>query len=336
MKIPSIGHHRIFVVAATVAIALWGMAGHIDREGKGRFDPLYQPDYTVFYAPEGGTLASAGFQSGDSVISVEGIPVDELGMYSRWPRSLSRSPGDSLTLVVGRDGRLVTGEILLREPSGGNSNLILGGVVIVLAFLAAGLFALFTTDSIHAVRLAYVGVALGAGIPGPYLGSWDGIAMHFQVAVLVLWTLLLFRFFLLFPKPKGIARNKVATVVIYGAWLVLLGTLVVELTFHPRFYHTFGPLYGLLMFVYSSMAVAALIHTLVKTPIEQQRASGVRLILVGVIVGLLPTVIAIIDWFFLWNIDIPGSGWFPLALGAIPISLAMAVRKQARSESFPA
>jgi hypothetical protein len=207
--------------------------------------------------------------------------------------------------------------------------LLLGGCVILAAFVGAGLWALFTTRSIHGVRLAYIGLAPAAAIPGPYLGGWDGVAMHFQVAMFVLWTLLLLRFLLLFPQPKRVAKSKAANSVLYGAWFLLILALVVELIYHPRFYHTFGPLYGLLMFAYSTLAVVALVHTLVKTPSGEQRTSGVRIVLIGVLAGLVPTVIAIVDWMFLWSINIPGSYWFPLMLGTIPISMAIAVRRQA-------
>ena len=86
----TIHRHRTFAIVATIAIVAWGVAGHFDRLDDGRFDPLFEPDYTIQHAPEGGTHALAGFRNGDSVVSVEGIPVVELGMYSRWPRSGNR------------------------------------------------------------------------------------------------------------------------------------------------------------------------------------------------------------------------------------------------------
>ena len=332
----TIHRHRTIAVVATIAILAWSAAGFFDRLDDGRFDPLFEPDYTIQHARDGGTHALAGFQNGDSVISVEGIPVVDLGMYSRWPRSLSRQPGESLTLVVQRDGQLVSGDIVLREPSAGNSKLILGGTMILLAFVCGGLWALFSTHSVHAVRLAYIGLALGAAMPGPYLGSWDGLAAHLEVAALVTWTMLLLRFFLLFPEPKRVGQNRFASALIYGAWSLLLITLVVELIFHPRFYHTFGPLYGFLMLVYSVLAVSALVHTLVKTRRDEKRASGMRIIFMGVVIALVPTAIAAIDRMFLWNFDIPGSNWFPLMLGAIPVTMAMAVRRHTRmAEALP-
>jgi hypothetical protein len=232
-------------------------------------------------------------------------------------------------MVVQRDGQLVSGDISFREPSGGNTKLALGGIVIMVSFLGSGLWVLFTVQSVHAVRLAYIGLALGAGVPGPYLGSWDGVATHFQIAVLVLWTLLILRFFLRFPKPKRIGQSGLATGLIYGAWAALLFCLVFELVFHPRLYHTFGPLYGLLMFAYAALAVAALVHTVLKTSREDLRESGMSIILLGAVVALVPTLVAAIDWMFLWNFDIPGSNWFPLLLGVIPLTMAWAVRKHA-------
>ena len=321
--------HRKVVVAGFVVIVVWGAACLFDRSGQGHTDPLFEPDYTIQHAPENGTLAAAGFQQGDSVVSVEGIPVVELGMYSRWPRSLSRRPGESLTMVVERNDQLVSGNIVFRARSSGNVKMSLGAMAIILSFVGGGLWALFSTQSIHAVRLAYIGLALGAGVPGPYLGSWDGAATHFQIAVLVLWTLLILRFFVRFPKLKRIGQSGLATGLIYGAWAALLFCLVLELVFHPRLYHTFGPLHGLLMFVFSILAVAAVIHTMVTTPRDELHASGMSIILVGAVAALVPTLVAAIDWMFLWNFDIPGSNWFPLLLGVIPLTMAWAVRKHA-------
>ena len=323
--------HRTWVPAAAAVIVTWGMLGLFSGTNAGYTDALFQPDYTILYAPEGSPLDEAGFQIGDSVVTVEGIPVVELGMYSRWPRSLLRRPGESLTMVVEREGALVSGDIVYRERSSGGLKMRLGGAVIVLSFVGFGLWALFTLPTPHAQRLAYIGLALAAALPGPYLGTWTGVRDHISIAAMVLWTLLLLRFFLLFPKPKRVGESRFATGVIFGAWVVLVCCLVLELIFHPRFYHTFAPLYGLSMFGYAALAVVALVHTAVKTPREELRESGMSIILLGVAVALVPTLVAAIDWMFLWDFDIPGSSYFPLLLGVIPLAMALGVRKQAKA-----
>jgi len=333
MEQETLRRHRVFAVVAVVVIVAWGAGGFFDRRDDGRIEPLFEPDYNILYAPSGGTLDRAGFQVGDSVISVEGIPVVELGMYSRWPRTLSRQPGQSLKLVVERDGQLVSGDIVFAAPAAGNTKMALGAMVIMVSFLASGLWVLFTVESVHAVRLAYLGLALAAVVSGPYLGRWDGVASHFQVAVLVLWTLLLLRFFLLFPTPKRAGENHRITALSYGAWVALVFLLVIELMFHPRFYHTFAPLYGLLMLLFSILAVAAVVHTLVTTPRHELQASGMMIVVFGVGLALVLTMIAGIDWMLLPEFDIPGSHWLPVSVGLIPLTMALAVRKQARGGS---
>lgn len=322
-----IRRHRVAIVIGVAAICVWTALGALDARDRGFFDPLFDPDYVMRHAPQGGTLDVAGFRQGDSVVSVAGIPVTELGMYSRWPRSLSRRPGESLTMTVVRGGESVTGEIVFVERSSG-AGLRLGGAAIVFCFIGCGLWAVFVVPTRHAVRLAYAGLVLGAAMPGPYLGSWDGVATHFQAAMIVLWTILMLRFFLLFPEPKRLAENRLTTGLTYGVWGALLLTMVVELVFHPRFYHTFAPLNGLLLFVFSAFAVAAVVHTSVKTSRVLLWRSGMGLILVGVAVAFGLTLVAVIDRAFLWSVDIPGSGFFPLAIAAIPLAMAIAVRKQ--------
>ncbi|MCK5650327.1 MAG: hypothetical protein KAJ42_03075 [Gemmatimonadetes bacterium] len=325
----SLKRHRLTVLAATVVIVSWGVAGLL-QESDGFTDALYAPDYTIPGIRPGSVLEEAGFLAGDSVVTVEGIPVVELGMYSRWPRSLSRRPGESISMVVEREGELVTGEVVYRARASGPAMMRLGGVVIMLSFLGFGLWALFTVPTTHAVRLAYVGVAMGVGVPGPNIGSWDGVRTHVQLAGMVLWLLLLLRFFLLFPQPKRLGESRLATGLLYAPWVALIICLIVEVIYHPRFYHSFGGFNSILMLAYTVLAVAAVIHTASKTPSQELQESGMRLILFGVGIAFVGTAVALVDMAFIWSFDIPGSGYLVLLIAAVPLTMALGVRKQAR------
>lgn len=318
---------RSWVFAAAVALTAWGMFGFVQRMGGGYTGALFHSDYTIPYVPSESSLAEAGFQDGDSVVSVEGIPVEQLGMYSRWPRSLSRRPGESLEMTVERDGELVSGSVVFRERPSGVVRMQLGALVVAFSFLWFGVWAVLTVPTPHTLSFAYLGLAAGAGVAGPSLGSWDGLLGHVQLAAMVLWILLLARFFLLFPKPKRLGESRVASRIMFGAWFLLLLCLVVELIFHPRFYHTFGPLYVLLMMGYLIVAVIALIHTAVKMGWAELRESGMGIIVVGIAVAAIPTLIGFIDWAFLYNVSIPGSSYFPLLIVVIPLAMAWGARR---------
>jgi hypothetical protein len=334
MNVTPSGRRKTTFLTAAVILTLSGVAG-VFGNNSGYTDALFEPDYTILRAPPDGPLAEAGFQPGDSVISVEGIPVVELGMYSRWPRSLARAPGESLSMTVERGGERVTGEIVYREPPPSSWKMQFGALLVFLSFLWAGVWVLLTIPSAHAARLAALGLAAGLVVPTPSMGSWNGIAEHVHMAAMVLWALLLLRFFLFFPKPKRIAQGHLTTFIIYAPWVLLLGCLVTELIFHPRFYNTFGWFTGLLMLTYVVLAVAALAHSWVKTPREEARASGLGRVLAGVAVGVGGVILWAVDALVLQGFDIPGSNWAPVLFGVIPIGMALGVKKAASRKAAP-
>ena len=325
------GRKVFYLVAATILTVLGGVG--VFGNDQGYTNALYQPDYTIVYAPPDGVLAEAGFQAGDSVLTVEGIPVTELGMYSRWPRELSRRPGESITMVVDRDGEQVTGEIVYRDPPASSRAMQAGGLVVFLVFTWVGVAALFAAPSSpHAHRLALMGLAAGLAVQFPYAGSWNGLVEHVHMAAMLLWTILFFRFFLFFPRAKGAARAHFTTLASYLPWAVAVGCLVVELIFHPRFYHTFGFFIGLLMFAYLILAVVAFIHGWVKTPRAEMASSGMGWVLAGMALAIAGILFWMTDALLMPSLDIPGSGWAVTLMAAIPVGLLMGVRRAALRE----
>lgn len=320
------GHRKaLFLVAASI-LTLVGAVGVFGNRA-GYTDALFEPDFTIQHVPDGGPLAEAGFQAGDSVISVEGIPVVDLGMYSRWPLSLSRRPGESITLEVERNGELVSGQVVYRARPASVQKMQIGALLVFLSFLWAGVWALFTTPSVHASRLATLGLVAGLTVQSPNAGSWNGLVEHIHMAAMVLWTILLLRFFLAFPRPKPVAQAHLTTLAIYVPWFALLVCLVVEILFHPRYYHSFGGYMGLLMLAYILLALAGLLHTWAKTPRGEVGRSGLGWVLVGMGVGVGGIVLWAVDALLLLGTDIPGTSWAPVLFGVVPFGMALGVRK---------
>ena len=329
MKEFSTRRRKAVFLTAAVLLTASGVRSLLGT-ASGYTDALFEPDYTLQMVPSDGVLAEAGFLPGDSVVTVEGIPVVDLGMYSRWPRSLARAPGESLTMTVERDGELVTGEIVYREQPPGIWKMLLGLLLVVFAFLWSGAWALLFIPSPHSGRLAAMGLAAGLATPIANAGSWAGVADHVNVAAEALWILLLLRFLLFFPKPKKIAQAHLTTVLIYAPWVILVGCLVVELLFHPRFYHTFGGFIGLLLFGYLGLSLVALVHSWIKTPKEEVGPSGLGWILTGFGLGLGGVILWAVDALLLQGFDIPGSNWAPVLFGMVPVGMALGVRRAER------
>jgi len=198
----------------------------------------------------------------------------------------------------------------------------------VLSFLWLGIWLLFTVRTAHAQRLTMIGLVAAFAMQGPYLGALAGVMDHVQVAAEVLMLILLLHFLLLFPRPKRLARSPFVGV-LYLPWLALLGCLVAEVVTHPRLYHAFGGFIGILFFGYFAATLGVLAHTALTTPREERGPSGVGLVLGGWAVALVPNLVAVAAWVVPPGFDVPGQRWFPLLLAAIPVGMALAVRREA-------
>ncbi|NJD18908.1 MAG: PDZ domain-containing protein [Gemmatimonadetes bacterium] len=325
-------HERRFELLGTaVLLTAWGLAGFLFNPS-GYTDALYEPDYTIQNVPEGGVLAEAGFQQGDTVVAVEGIPVEELGMYSRWPRALSRRPGESLQITVKRGGVRVEGSLVAQEPP---TSIRTGRLVVLLftqAFLWLGIWTLFTTPTAHAGRLALLGLVAGLATPGPNLGSLNGLRDHLEVAGEVLLLILLLHFLLLFPRAKQPARSRWIGL-IYLPWVGLLVAQVAELVTHPRMYHALGGYLGILFLGYLLASGVTVVHTAAMLPREEHASSGMGPVLIGWAVAAFPNLLVVAGWTIPPGWDTPGQQYFPFLVLAVPVGMALGVRRQGRSVS---
>jgi len=322
---------RYGFLALAILLTGWGLFGLLG-DTRGYTDALYWHDYTIPVVPAGGVLEEAGFQPGDSVVSVEGIPVETLGMYSRWPRWLSRSPGESIQMVVDREGVAVTGNVIYRTRPPGVVLTRWTLSLFALSFLWLGIWQFFTTRTAHAQRLGIIGLVGALALTGPNLGRLAGLQDHLGVAAEVLWLILLVHFLLLFPKAKRPARSP-AVGLIYVPWRGLLGCLAAELITHPRLYHSFGGFIGLLFLGYLAAAVLVLAHTALTSTRAEWERSGTGLIVGGWTLALVPNLVGLGVWMFAPGHALPGQRYLPLLLVAIPVSMALAVRREAASHA---
>jgi len=318
-------HRGALLLGAAAIIAAWGTIGFFQGLGGGFSGGLYSPRYVVDGVMPGGAGEKAGLRVGDRVISIEGKPVEKLGMESRWPRSLAPRIGDTRRFVVEREGKTVAINVVYGAPPRGVVAMRLGGALVVLSFIALGLWTFFSVRTSHALALARIGLVTGAMYMSPSLGAWNGVTNLIQGVSAVLWVALLLRFFLTFPRPKRVGDSRPAAYVIFGICGLVLALYVVEIVVHPLLYWAVGEAMSLLMLGYAALIVAAVAHTVVKTPWGALWQSGMGWILLGLLVAIVPNVAAA------FGLRLPASRYYPLLFAAVPLGMALAVRKQARA-----
>jgi hypothetical protein len=325
----SLSRQRALALVAALVVTAWGAAGLYEGLNSGFSGGLYDPEYRVPGVRPGGLADRSGFEAGDRVISVEGRPVESLGMESRWPRSLVPRIGGSRRFVVQRDGKQVPIDVVFPAPSAAAVANRVRAALSGLAFMGAGLWAMLTVRSRHARTLAHIGLAAGVSAAlglGPHLGWWNGLQGHAATAASVLMFIPLLRFIVTFPVPKAVSRSSAAAWLVYGPWVCLLVFLLVEVRVHPALYYSTGSVTSLLILMYVVLILAAITHTVVKGPRAEVRASGMSWILGGLLVAVAWTA-----WRFASTVDLPT--WTDAAVtAAIPLSMAMGVRRHAAFE----
>ena len=132
-------HRKALLLVAAVTVIAWGSAGFYQGLNSGFSGGLYDPEYMVPGVFPGSAAEKAGFRAGDRVVSVEGIPIEDLSMESRWPRSLAVKPGHSLRFVVERKSERIPINFTYDGPSRRAVNNRIGAVLTGLAFLLPGL-----------------------------------------------------------------------------------------------------------------------------------------------------------------------------------------------------
>lgn len=317
-------HGGVLLLGAAVVITAWGTIGFFQGLRVGFSGGLYGPRYIVEGVMPGGPGQKAGLRPGDRIISVEGRPIEDVGMESRWPLALSPRAGETRRFVVEREGLKQTIDVVYAAPPRQVLLLRLSGALIVISFLGSGLWAFFSLRTTHALALAQIGLAAAAMYMSPNLGAWNGLNSLIQGVAAVLWVALLLRFFLHFPQPKRWSHNRLTTYATFGVCGLVLVLYVVEIAVHPLFYYVAGEVMSLLMLVYVVLILAALTHTVVKTPRAELWKCGMGWILVGLLVAIAPNLVA----FF--GPRLPGSGYSLALLAVIPLTMALALRKHAR------
>jgi len=314
---------RWLMPAAALILTALGIAAQLRGDGGwGGF--IYGPDRVIAVVEPGSAADAAGLRQGDLVVSVDGRPAEDLPMQSRWA---STRAGAVHRLVVERGGAQVSADVVYR--SRGTNRLALGAAAVMLAFLWCGVWAGLTVSGAHSLALARIGLVAGVMVAAwPNVGgTWNGVLSHVQLTSFLLLFILLLRFFLAFPKPKRIAESTLADLAMLCALAFLVGFEVLEMVVHPRLYLVTGTVGSLLMLAFACLALAALAHTVATTPRAELRPSGMGLVLLGVGAGVAAFLVAIVGTMA----RIPGAGHAGLLFAALPIALALAVRRQARA-----
>lgn len=319
---PSDSKTPILVFAAIVAI--YAILGWLDVRNYAQGGWATSPDNTVTQVLSGSPAEAAGLRVGDKLISLGGIAVtDAAGQAQRGRPEV----GEAWKFVVERDGATVSfdvtfGELVPERKFLAHANFLVGFCFIIFTVRA---FMQKQTASTQALALAGLLFSF-AFISGPYFGSPMLRSIDSAVGVLLIWlgVASILNFLLVYLRDGG---NRLLylpglAVGLFIAWRILATPAATDGL--NNFSNVF---IGIVAVFYLVASLVTVYRSFAGATGPEREASGLQLMLIGALVGLLPPMVGITAGVVAPQVVLPGQNFYFLAFIAIPITWSMAVLK---------
>ncbi len=329
----SYGRYKTLFSILAIALLIWGALGALDITQAPYTGYIASPDSVVTEVRDGSPAETAGLRVGDRVTRIDGVPVESVsGLYERGRPAI----GATGSLTVTREGVEKTIPVTYASRPAYATLTSIIGVLTGLAFLILGLMAYLRNPT----RLSTIFCALSMMLAflflaGPYVTS-PGLrrvltAMGSFVVGYALATLLYYC--LIYPRVKEVLATRpwlrqaifiVAPLMgITFMWLDLLAANVSSN--NSMILSTLG---NVIFGGYILLAVIAVIHSYMKSSPGERTASGLNLMMLGLLIGFGPLLISVLyHTIFSHAGDLPGERFWPITTIAVPIGMALGLMK---------
>ena len=335
MYTSELSRYKTPLLVIAFVLLVWGVLGALDIRNQAYTGYVTDGNNTITQVTAGSPADAAGLETGDYIRSVGGIAVEDLGAALQQPRP---EIDEVRTVEVERDGRVMSFDLSYAALPTRDALARYGAVLVGILFLVCGVWAFLAVPSEKTMLLSVLGIAFSAGLTaGPYFSS---ATVRTAVGVVILLMIIvgfavLTHFLLVFPQAKRMLERRGMTWVVYGPAVVVGCLTVWFLVAQPAATSAvnvfFRALFGLFVVVYFGGSLIALVHSYVKADARARAASGLNLLLVGAVVGLGPSLVISLVGLVAPQIVVPGAQFLPLAIGLLPVTLALAALRAERS-----
>jgi hypothetical protein len=327
-------HYKTLFSVLVVVVFIWGLIGTLDIKNVPYTGYVLSPDRTVRIVREGSPAASAGVKVGDTVTKINNIPIADFGSLAAQPRPAIGSEG-SITVKRGETEPTLT----FKYGSQPMVSLIAGfgaTTLTALAFLILGLMVYRKnptrlTTMFCSMSLLFAVVLFNR----PYFAS--SVQRRLIGGVMTILLALLFaavlNYCLNFPRMKKIIAARPwlrqAIYVIAGAFGVTVATIgITTPPMTPARSVILSLAFSVIFGGYILLSVIAVVHSYIKASTAERSATGLNLMLLGMVIGFGPLLLSILARIISPHMgDLPGERFYGITLLAIPIGLAMALMK---------
>ncbi len=329
-------HRRYKTIFSALAIAVfaWGVMGALDITNIPYDGYSLSPQNTVTNVQPNSPAEEAGVRVGDEVTRIDGIYIGDRVRLTVRDRPAPNTAG---TITVRRGDAEETFSITYGTIPTLNIVTGFGAVTLTgLLFLILGLMAYLRNPTRLSAMFCALSLLFATSMfNNPYFQSSVTRRVILGALAIITGILLgaILDYCLNFPRAKKIIADRVWLRLAIYSITTSLGVALATISITSPVMTpvrqqilslTTGTVFGGALL----LAVIGVIHSFVKMSSEERSATGLNLMLAGVIVGFGPLLISIIARIIDPQIgQLPGEQFYPLSFIAIPIGMAMALMK---------
>lgn len=316
-----------FAAAAAVAVGM-GVAGLADLRNAPFAGYAAAHQFNIVRVVPGSPAEAAGLRVGDKVEAVGGIQVSDTKALWRRPRA---EIGETRTYCVERDGAMVQLDVTFGAVPRSRYLKAALSFLVGLCFLGFTLWAYQRAPSQATVFLALFGVCFGLSFfPAPYSRDFFVRTLGEAVATIIVAAgfAFLIHYLMLFPKRRRLLDRRWALWPIYLpaalVGLFLLGLIFIQPDFTAAVRQTVSWVVLIFTAGYFGGALLSLVESYRHATPEERSAGGVRMMLVGTLLAVVPMIASTAVHTLAPGEVLPGEHFYPLALVLIPVTFSLA------------
>jgi len=316
------------LIVLGVLFTVWGILGMMDAKNYIYDGFSTDGNNTVTEVDANSPAEAAGIQVGDVIKSYGGIPIENNKELSKMERA---KIGETRNYVMDRAGEEVSVDITYAPQLQKDKTLNIIGFLMGLVFIFIGLYANSRFKNALSFAFAVFAVFFGFNFfGGPYFGPGflGQIISALGLTIILLSIAFLALYMFRYPPESKVLSSKngmnwlfvPAVIVIVFFWVVILlqpdGTSFLNTAIRL--------LIGAFVILYFGTALVTLIRKYAGATPEQRKSTGLNLMLIGTILGLVPILLVIIIDTISPKTVIPGNDYIWLTFIFIPVFFLLA------------
>ena len=319
------GNSKTALQVFAAVVAIYAILGWLDVKNYAQGGWATTPDNTVTQVLSGSPAEAGGLQVGDKIVSLGGIAATDAAAQAERGRP---KVGETWEFVVERDGATVSLDVTFGEPVAERKFLAHAGFLVGFCFIIFTVRAFVQEQTASTQALALAGVLFSfAFIAGPYFGSPMLRSVDNAITTLLVWlgVASILNFLLVHLRSGG---NKLVYVPGLAVGLFIAWRILAQPEATDSLNNLTSVFVGVVAAFYLIAALVTVYRGYAGATDSERESSGLKLMMIGAVIGLLPPLISIVTSIVAPQVVLPGQNFYFLAFVAIPITWSMAVLRK--------